>query len=118
MSDRDKLVRTVIEAHGEAVTEPRAASGPTMPACPKCGGELCFASAGAGDVQWWRCTGCNDFYPARSAQCAHAPNADSRCAICGGSQIAITTTIRQQGSETTIHFCSMAHLRRFTEGDD
>ncbi len=112
MSDEDKLATV----SAEVVTEPTEPAE-TMPKCVKCGGELCFASAGAGDVQWWRCTGCSQHYPARSARCSHSPTRDTRCAVCGGSGGAVTTTVRGPRGEVTMHFCSVAHMREAFQGE-
>jgi hypothetical protein len=89
----------------------RASEG-SLPPCPECGAAIGFAVGTGGAIEWWRCTGCQRFYPVRSSNCAHAPTEAARCAFCGGSHIAVTVSIREGPQEVTMHFCSVAHARR------
>ncbi len=82
-----------------------------LPPCPVCGATIGFAAAPGGAIEWWRCTGCQRFYPVRTSNCAHDPGTTGRCALCGGSQVAITVTLRRASEEITMHFCSIAHAR-------
>ena len=87
------------------------AAAPHLPPCPLCGAAIGFAASPGGAIEWWRCTGCQHFYPIRTSNCAHDPGTAGRCARCGGSRVAITVTIREGGGEITMHFCSVAHAR-------
>lgn len=82
-----------------------------LPPCPQCGAAISFAAAPGGAIEWWRCTGCQRFFPVRTSNCAHDPGAAGRCARCGGSRVAVTITLRAGPEETTMHFCSLAHAR-------
>jgi hypothetical protein len=82
-----------------------------LPACPLCGAAIGFVASPGGSIEWWRCTGCQHFYPVRSSHCSHDPGIAGRCARCGGTQIAITITLRESGNEITMHFCSISHAR-------
>ena len=93
----------------------RAATGQPstgiLPPCPLCGAAIGFVAAPGGAIEWWRCTGCQHFIPVRTSNCAHDPGTSGRCALCGGSQVAITVTRRRGHQEITMHFCSVAHAR-------
>jgi hypothetical protein len=82
-----------------------------LPPCPACGAAIGFAASPGGAIEWWRCTGCRQFYPIRTSNCAHDPGTAGRCVRCGGSRVAITVTVREAGGEVTMHFCSIAHAR-------
>jgi hypothetical protein len=84
---------------------------PGLPPCAECGAAISFAGAPGGAIEWWRCTGCQRFYPIRNSHCAHDPGAAGRCALCGGSRVAVTVTVRRGPQEVTLHFCSIAHAR-------
>jgi hypothetical protein len=82
-----------------------------LPPCPECGAVISFAAASGGAIEWWRCTGCQRFFPVRTNNCPHDPGVAGRCARCGGAHVAITITLREGPEDITMHFCSLAHAR-------
>jgi hypothetical protein len=94
------------------VTAERRPTEGALPPCPECGAAISFAAAPGGAIEWWRCTGCQRFFAVRNSNCAHAPRDSARCAHCGGSNVAVTVSVRDGPQEITMHFCSVAHARR------